>query len=372
MTITRRAPGKLFIVGEYAVLEPGRPAVLAAVDRYATATVTDSAYATTMTSDLPGNPQIRCVRGENRPVSMIGHPLTDFGYALAAATLVERLVLESGSRPRPFELEITSTGLTDPSGRKLGLGSSAAVTVATIAALGAFYQLPLTPTDRYRLAMLATLTVNSNASGGDVAAATWGGWIAYHSPDRHRVIELANSQEVTPALLADWPGLSVQLLAPPARARLLVGWSGQPSSTRALTERSNDRRHLIRDYDTFLIDSTTCVEKMITAVQADDVTAMQSEIRRSRALLHRLDQEAELGIYTPQLNALCTAADLVGAAAKPSGAGGGDCGIAIADVDRFGQERELIHQWIDSGVQPVTLQTHPSEGNSDDPAEWDW
>ena len=31
-----RAPGKLYIAGEYAVVEPGFPAVLIAVDRYVT------------------------------------------------------------------------------------------------------------------------------------------------------------------------------------------------------------------------------------------------------------------------------------------------------------------------------------------------
>ena len=31
--IETRAPGKLFIAGEYAVVEPGEPSVLVAVDR---------------------------------------------------------------------------------------------------------------------------------------------------------------------------------------------------------------------------------------------------------------------------------------------------------------------------------------------------
>ena len=38
-TVKRHAPGKLFIVGEYAVLEPGHPAILVAVDRLVSVTV---------------------------------------------------------------------------------------------------------------------------------------------------------------------------------------------------------------------------------------------------------------------------------------------------------------------------------------------
>ena len=34
--VTRSAPGKLYIAGEYAVVEPGHPAVLVAVDHFIT------------------------------------------------------------------------------------------------------------------------------------------------------------------------------------------------------------------------------------------------------------------------------------------------------------------------------------------------
>ncbi|MEU1548279.1 hypothetical protein [Nocardia sp. NPDC005745] len=81
-------------------------------------------------------------------------------------------------------------------GHKLGLGSSAAVTVATVDALAVFYQPHLDRTDRYRLAMLASLTVGPNGSGGDIAASTWGGWVAYCSPDRNRVRDLARGRSV--------------------------------------------------------------------------------------------------------------------------------------------------------------------------------
>ena len=40
--IETRAPGKLFIAGEYAVVEPGQPAVLIAVDRCITVQLTES------------------------------------------------------------------------------------------------------------------------------------------------------------------------------------------------------------------------------------------------------------------------------------------------------------------------------------------
>src|SRR5699024_12688239 len=77
-----------------------------------------------------------------------------------------------------------ASDLDDADGRKFGPGSPAAVTVATVAALDQFYALGLSATERFKLALLATVAIAPNASGGDLAASTFGGWIRYSSPDR--------------------------------------------------------------------------------------------------------------------------------------------------------------------------------------------
>ncbi len=41
--ITEKAPGKLYIAGEYAVVENGYPAVLVALDQFVTCTIEESA-----------------------------------------------------------------------------------------------------------------------------------------------------------------------------------------------------------------------------------------------------------------------------------------------------------------------------------------
>src|SRR5699024_11798407 len=90
-----------------------------------------------------------------------------------------------------------SSELEDTGGRKFGLGSSAAVTVAMIAALDEFYTLGLTQLERFKLALLATIAVSPRASGGDLAASTFGGWIRYTSPDRSALAEHLRSHGVT-------------------------------------------------------------------------------------------------------------------------------------------------------------------------------
>ena len=50
VTITSKAPGKLFIAGEYAVVEPGHGAIIAAVSRYLTVTIDETTSVGTLTS----------------------------------------------------------------------------------------------------------------------------------------------------------------------------------------------------------------------------------------------------------------------------------------------------------------------------------
>ncbi|MFC6012115.1 phosphomevalonate kinase [Nocardia lasii] len=357
--ISCRAPGKLFIAGEYAVVEPGHLAVLTAVDRYATATVsaaTDTEHIT-LGSDLDGGITLSCGRHGDELI-----PTSDpvvppaFSYVFAAVSVVHRLLVERGVPIRPFRLDVRAE-LGDADGRKFGLGSSAAVTVAVVAALDRFFALYLDHMDRYRLAMLATIAVNPRASGGDVAVSTWGGWLAYRSPDRAQVADILARDGVEAALRAPWPGLSVRPLPTPDELTLQVGWTGNPASTPGLVAR------LGGDRSTFLAHSEQCVQRLVTAIDTGDAAATRTEIDRARTLLVGLDDDSGLGIMTPRLRALCAAGAAVGAAAKPSGAGGGDCGIALIERTRPAAIAELTGRWISAGIRPLPLRTHPFEGD---------
>src|SRR5207248_6569585 len=56
-------------------------------------------------------------------------------------------------------------------------------------------------------------------------------------------------------------------------------------------------------------------------------------VRRGAAAMGALGAEAEVGIVTPDLLRACAVASAAGAAAKPSGAGGGDCAVVLAFGD---------------------------------------
>ncbi|MCX7521888.1 phosphomevalonate kinase [Microbacterium sp. STN6] len=352
--IRAEAPGKLFIAGEYAVVEPGEPSVLIAVDRCVTVELSETRERGSIASAQYGRLPVVWRREDDQVVLESDH--RPFDYVLAAIRTVEQLVGELGIRPRFYDIRIESE-LDDVSGRKFGLGSSAAVTVATVRALNEFYALGLGDMRVFKLALLSTVQVSPSASGGDVAASTFGGWIAYRAPDRARLLESWRAEGVTALLDASWPHLEVHRLPPPATLRLLVGWTGQPASTERLvggvqSRKWSDKRH----YRGFLTDSRACVESLISALEAADAAAVMRSISRARSLLGTLGRNAGLDIETDALAALCDIAEAEGAVGKSSGAGGGDCGIVLAppatDVHR------MLREWEQHDIRHLSIDVH--------------
>ena len=364
--VVARAPGKLYIAGEYAVVEPGHRAVLVAVDRFITVRITPCSpaggYAGTISSRLyatgsrpwrrrPQDGQAEAVGGED-------------DYIISAIRVVETLVTQGGGRPRSFDLSVSSD-LEENDGRKLGLGSSSAVTVATVRAVATFYGMAADDLTVYKLAMLASDTVQPIGSGGDIAASAMTGWVAYTSPDRswlRRARQRARvGGSVSDLVEADWPGLSVRRLPPPS-LRLQAGWTGAPASTPALVADVQAGSHGADDYAVFLRDSQDCLARLITAIEDDDTAQIIRQIARNRALLAGLSRISGRTIETAELARLVEIALEHGAAAKSSGAGGGDCGIALCTpaTDLVA----LRAAWETAGILPLDLSVYSQDSSA--------
>ncbi|MCL1871906.1 MAG: hypothetical protein FWF90_16040 [Promicromonosporaceae bacterium] len=102
--IVERAPGKLFVAGEFAVVEPGQPAVLMAVDRHLTVSLTEADGAGTVRSP-------RFLRGEARLVlAWVGEgPARAVGGAGQPVELPQPDMRRDGSGT-PLPAPITSIG----------------------------------------------------------------------------------------------------------------------------------------------------------------------------------------------------------------------------------------------------------------------
>ncbi|WP_034552430.1 phosphomevalonate kinase [Carnobacterium funditum] len=350
------APGKLYIAGEYAVVEPGHPAIIVAVDQFITVSLEQTKNVGSITSFQYGNLPILWRRHHDQLV--LDKRENPFHYILAAITVTEKYAKELNKELSLFSLTIDSE-LDSSNGRKYGLGSSAAVTVATVKALCQFYELEDTDELVFKLAALAHLSVKSNGSCGDVAASVYGGWIAFTTFDREWVTAQQNERKssIKELIDKDWPLLSITPLTPPRDLRLVIGWTGSPASTSDLVDEvTNQRSRDQNAYEQFLKESKQCVNLMVQGFQNNNIGLIQEQIRTNRELLIKMSKDTGVVIETPALTRLCTVAELYHGAAKSSGAGGGDCGIVL--FNRKEGLLPLMTAWEEEGITNLPLHVY--------------
>lgn len=347
-------PGKLFIAGEYAVVEPGHPAIIVAVDQFINVTIEgarkNGSIQSAQYSDLP----IRWTRRNGE--LLLDHRENPFHYILAAIRLTEKYAQEKGTLLSFYDLKVTSE-LDNSNGRKYGLGSSGAVTVATVKALNLYYDLKMDRLTQFKIAALAHLAVQGNGSCGDIAASCYGGWLAFSTFDHEWVLRKQQEWTLTQLLTSDWPELSIRPLIVPKSLRLLIGWTGSPASTSDLVDQVYQSKEAKeKGYAKFLADSKDCVNRLIDGFLNEDSRTIKKMITENRKLLVGLSSLTGVTIETPALKKLCDLAETYRGAAKSSGAGGGDCGIVI--VDQKTGILPLMSAWEKADIIPLPLHVY--------------
>ena len=220
-------------------------------------------------------------------------------------------------------------------GRKLGIGRSAAVVTAAVAAwLAAGGRRDRALTCEAAVAAHA-LFQEGHGSGADVAAAAHGGVIEFRRS--------AGRLAVTPRALP--PGLE-----------LLVGWTGEPARTDPLVKHFSSAAATREPAALRALIETA--EAAARALAAGDAAAFGATVTASAAHLARLGAELGMPIVTPALTRLVDAAAAAGAIAKPSGAGGGDCGVAFCTS--AAQADAVRTAWRAAGIVPLPLAVSPA------------
>lgn len=353
--ITEQAPGKLYIAGEYAVLEQNCPAILVAVNQFIRVSITKSKSSTgSIHSKQYSQDSIHWVRRGAKMV--IDNRDNPFEYILSAINLTERFCLEQHIKLRVYDLHVNSD-LDSADGKKYGLGSSAAVTVATVKAILRFYNVPFSNELVYKLSAISHYSVQGNGSAGDIAASVYGGWIAYQTFDKKWLKRELTQKSLSEVVDEAWPGLKIQLLTPPEGMNLLIGWSQKPASTSRLVDETNANKAALNvEYKHFFQQSRKCVLRMIDGFEQGNIDLIKMQIRENRKLLQHFAQINQIAIEIPRLSKLINIAESFGGAAKTSGAGNGDCGIVITDEQT--NVNELDQQWRKNNVLPLDLHVH--------------
>ena len=359
-----KVPGKLMIAGEYAVLEPGYKAVVVAVNRYITAEIKP-----TVANEL-SLPQLGLERlSWNFDEKGIEFYLKEerLSFVRNAMSTAFRYLKEKGIMLQSFGLQIKSD-LNDPmTGKKYGLGSSAAIVVAVIASILSFHgefidtcelNKEETLMKLFKLSAIAHVKTQGNGSGADIAAVVYGGWIQYSTfGAKWLLTELEKDSNITKLLERPWPNLMIGKLTPPEQLKLLVGWTKESVGTAPMVKKIEAfQNENIKYYQEFLNESCASVLALIDSFDKGDVNKAIEALYNNRMALIGLGERAGVTIETKRIKTLCTIADQYGRG-KSSGAGGGDCGIAFIQGEEKLQELRL--QWKEAEILPLDLLVAP-------------
>lgn len=273
--ITVSAPGKLMLLGEHAVMY-GFPCLVTAIDTRIQTTAKIARYG----KDVIVTPQV----SDNRYVEK---------------------AIETFKRNFNIKIPVEVQTLAEFS-HQLGFGSSSAVTVATIKALSILFNVPLSDKDIFDLGYESVLDIQGVGSGFDIAAATFGKTLYYVYGGKK--IEKLETEELP----------------------LVVGYSGVKADTPTmigkianLYQREKEKTNSIFEKISQLVKKA---KKDIAKKNYKHLGALMTE---NNKLLH------DLGVSTEKLDAMvdeALGAEALGA--KISGAGGGDCMIALVQSSK--------------------------------------
>jgi phosphomevalonate kinase len=276
-----RAPGKIVLWGEYAVLT-GAPAAVMAVDRWARVEL------------QPTKANWRF--GSRGFLSPALHKSTAEYCAAPTVRLAETILQHWGYTefPEPFQLNSDSRAFHHANGTKLGLGSSAAICCATYIALAKLLNKSTSVTE---VMQIHHAFQGGKGSGLDVAASWHGGVIRFSK---------------TGTTAWSWP----------EHWHWQALWTGQAASTPSSLGSFSTWQET---HDTKpLVDLTQTCEELF---RNPSLALLQHYADQ----LAMFDKAAQLNIFTPAHTHLATIAHDHGLIYKPCGAGGGDIGLACGE-----------------------------------------
>ena len=296
---TASAPGKVYLFGEHAVVY-GQPAVPCALELRARATVGRRASGLRVhVGDLSLDGFTLDYGEGSGPAVEVPEPV-----AVAAAEYVTEAVDSARAAAREAGVEV-STGLDVAVESEIppgaGLGSSAAVVVATLAAVSKELGVELGREDLAERAYEVERTVQGEASRADTFCSTVGGAVR------------VEGDECEPIGVPELP--------------LVVGYDGGGGDTGELVSEVRTRT----DEYGFAADTVTAIGDLVRrgerALAAGDTGELGELMNIDHGLL------SALGVSARSLDAMVWAAREAGAdGAKLTGAGGGGCIVALDET----------------------------------------
>lgn len=286
------APGSLMLLGEYAVLY-GKSALVCAVNKRITVSLQPR-----------GDKEIHIHSSKHGVMKTtltkieIARP---FQFVLAA--------LKGSHLKTGCDINIESE-FSD----QVGLGSSAAVTVATLAAIYTWQNISVNPLNLLRDARRIIRQVQGLGSGADAAAAVYGGMVAYHA------------QPLTAEKL-------------PALCPISLVYSGAKTPTVEAVKHVQTAFTPFPDlFQQICKGINACAQSGIAAARRENWAELAAAMNIQQGFMHAL------GVNTPVLQGLVDnlRLDATILGAKISGSGLGDCVVALGSTNREFAQRIAV------------------------------
>ena len=310
-----KSPGKLILLGEYAVLE-NAPALVTAINRHCVVKISPLYNSTfqirTGNLNLPEIQFTLDSEGEahfRTPMSNKTERQLQFVLSML------KYVTQRNGKISGASIEIdTAPFYHKATGYKFGLGSSAALTVSLLSALMEYMNKHIEQEDLYREAFLAHRHAQGKlGSGTDIAASATGGVMSYRMPES---IEKLNGQ-VKPY---SWP----------KDLEMITIWAGYSASTRSLLNNVNEfRNKRPAKYDSIMRTMMVLSDDGSKAFAGGDTDAFLNIVEDFKNQEYLLGEESDTEIISDVHQEIFRMVKSVGGTYKPSGAGGGDIGVAF-------------------------------------------
>jgi mevalonate kinase len=312
------APGKIILVGEHFVVH-GESAIVMAINRYVTVMVEGrSDEVIHISSDLGISGQYNKDRF---------HGPKDHQKTLDPIKISIQSVLEALRENKGLNVHISSTIPV-----AVGLGSSGALAVATVAAVGRYFNHEFQAEELLKLSLKAERYVHINPSGVDQAISTYGGIIIYNKKTGLTRLEASSPIPI------------------------VIGNTGIERNTGRLVDQVRKlKQKYPQTVDLIFQSAGELSLQAIDALQQSNITSLGNLMNINHGLL------MAIGVSHEALDRLVHIAKQNGAlGAKLTGAGGGGCMIAlvtheqsdqIAEKLQLGGATSIIAEKVNTGVR---------------------
>lgn len=312
--ISEIACGKLYLAGEYAVLIDKNPAILVGVNRL----IRVDLKLSTTNSKIIDDFENKFVFDFSQKQMLINKDDSN-DLIIDIISFLHDFLLYHNKKLLNFEIKINNNLFVE--NIKIGLGSSAALSVALTKAILKLHEFDYDNLLLYKIVVMAHLKSSRYGSYGDIACSCFGGYIYYQKPEQSFLKNITFQD-----LDKDWPLLIIENIKIDSNLKLVAFWTQEAADTSDFIRQFLNNKLDVKFLKASSLNTNLLKMHLINGKKQE----IQIIIHNLYLNLKKMGQNNNMPIMT---NIVENIIDNFDFSIKTSGAGGGDCLISIIDKD---------------------------------------